>query len=362
MHEHPNADIDFYLTIVGVREEVLRPHIILVEDSGKAVALVAGRLERVDFDLKIGYKSIGRWKINQITIVYGGLMGDCSEPVAKVVIESLLDSLRRGYADSVSFSFVRADSPFHRMIRTVPFFCRDFSFRNNDHFNLRMDTCEEIFSRMSSKRRHELRRIAKRFEKECQVDIRRYTSSEDVSQLCDDAESVMTGTYQRGLRSGFMKNTENVKRMELSAQKGWLLAYFLYVADKPCAFWIGTLYQDNFFLDFTGFDPAYRKYDPGTVLLDHMIKDLSTVYPSVRNMDYGFGDAFYKQRFSNERWYECSLRIAAPNIKGYCLNLLNAANGFASKLAIAVLQRGGKVQRLKSAWRRRLEGNRASIG
>jgi hypothetical protein len=226
-----------------------------------------------------------------------------------------------------------------------------------------MGTHEEIFSRMSSKHRSEMRRLPKLLQKQYPVSIQRYTSIEDVSRLCDDAESVMTGTYQRALGAGFIKNSENIKRIELSAQKGWLLAYFLYVADTPCAFWVGALYRDSFFLEFTGHDPAFGKYEPGTILLDHMIKELPSSYPHIRNMDYGFGEALYKQRFSNERWYEYSLVVTAPNIKGYCINVLNTANRFASKLLITVVQRFGLVQRLKSAWRKHLrERNSASRG
>jgi hypothetical protein len=97
-----------------------------------------------------------------------------------------------------------------------------------------MDTSEEIFLRMSSKHRYNLRRLPKLLHKQYPIGIRRYTSIEEVSRLCDDAESVMTGTHLRHLGAGFIKNTENIKRMELSAQRRWLLAYFLYVADKPC--------------------------------------------------------------------------------------------------------------------------------
>jgi hypothetical protein len=360
---NPNADFDFYLTIIGVRNEVLRPHVILVENNSIPVALVVGRLERVGFDIKIGYESLSRWKVNQITIIYGGLMGDCSEVVAKSVVDSLLESLRRRHADLVSFSFVRADSSFHRVIRTVPLFCRDFGSRQNDHFNLQMEGAEEIFSRMSSKHRSELRRLPRLLQKQFPVKIKRYTSLHDVARLCDDAESVMAGTYQRALGSGFIKNTENIKRMELSARKGWLLAYFLYAADTPCAFWIGALYRDSLFLEFTGYDPAFGKYEPGTILLDHMIKEVSSSCPHIKNMDYGFGEALYKKRFSNERWHEYSLMVTAPSIKGYCINVFNTANRFASKLFLAVIQRFGAVQRLKSAWRKHLrEGKSASRG
>jgi hypothetical protein len=350
---HPNADIDFYLTIIDVRDEVIRPHVILVENNDKAVALVVGRLERVDFDLKFGYKSIHLSKVKQIAMVYGGLMGDCSEPVARIVIDSLLNSLRCGHADLVLFEFVRTDSQFYRVIRSVPFICRDFFFEHYNHFNLKMETSDDIFSRMSSKHRSELRRLPKFLQKQHPIRVERYTSIEDVSRLCDSAELVMTGTYQRGLGAGFIKSTENIRRMELSARKRWLLAYVLYVADKPCAFWIGALYRNSFFLEFTGYDLAFRKYEPGTILLDHMIRDLSSSYPHVRNMDYSFGAGFYKQRFSNDSWCESCLRIAAPNVKGCCLNFMSMANGLVKKLAISVLQRGG-VQRLRSAWRKRL--------
>ena len=93
-----------------------------------------------------------------------------------------------------------------------------------------------------------------------------------------------------GPGAGFIKNTENSLRLELMAKKGWLLAYFLYVSDQPVAYWIGTLYRNRLTLNFTGFNPEFGKYEPGTLLLDHMIKDLRSSYPQVKDMDYGFGE------------------------------------------------------------------------
>ncbi len=41
----PESDIDFYSFIVKIRPEIIRPHVIVVLQAGKPVALVAARIE-----------------------------------------------------------------------------------------------------------------------------------------------------------------------------------------------------------------------------------------------------------------------------------------------------------------------------
>lgn len=75
---HPNADIDFYLTIVNARPEILRPHVILLLSNDQPVAMMIGRIEEKKFEFKIGYKSFYGPKVRLLTIIYGGILGDHS--------------------------------------------------------------------------------------------------------------------------------------------------------------------------------------------------------------------------------------------------------------------------------------------
>jgi len=50
-----DSDIDFYLEFIRTRQEVLRPHVIVLSRDGRPDALLIGRLEKTRIDSKIGY-------------------------------------------------------------------------------------------------------------------------------------------------------------------------------------------------------------------------------------------------------------------------------------------------------------------
>ena len=139
------------------------------------------------------------------------------------------------------------------------------------------DSLDDFLKKMTSKHRYWLRRLPRVLERDYsgKVTYKCYQRGDDLDRLFVDAEEIAKKTYQRDLGAGFVDNAEMRQRLFLSADKGRLRAYLLYVDDKPCAFWIGTLYGKVFYLDFTGYDAAFKRYEPGTILLMWVIEDLS---------------------------------------------------------------------------------------
>ena len=82
-------------------------------------------------------------------------------------------------------------------------------------------------------------------------------------------------------------------------------AYVLYVADAPCAYWIGNRYQNVFYGDFVGYDSSYGKYAPGKFLMLKAIEDFCQ--EGIREIDFGLGDATYKQGFGDSQWEEARI-------------------------------------------------------
>jgi hypothetical protein len=253
---------------------------------------------------------------------------------------------------------VRVDSPVYQGLRTrLRSFGRHHVSAHSDHLNLRLGSPEhDIFQRMSAKHRSELRRQPKLLEKHYPgaVKICCYKTLEDVPQLCEDADELMQKSYQRSLGAGFSVNQENIERMKLLASKDWLIAYILYVASKPCALWIGVICRDTLYLEFTGYDPEFTKYEPGTILLIHIISEMGINYGHVKNVDYGFGGAPYKHRFANEHWQEVTMQVSAPTLKGNLISASKKVNATINKAAAIILERSGLLQRVKTTWRKRL--------
>jgi hypothetical protein len=355
MQSHPNADVDFYLTIISCRTEVLSPHIIILKKDESPVAMIIGRMETIPIRMTLGYMTLWSVKARSLTVVYGGLLGDQSETTAKCAVDVLFESLKKGEAEIVSISHVRHDSSLYRIIKAHPnFLCRDHGSMANDHFSLDLDRSrDDVLLRLSSKHRRRLRYLPKVLERQYPgaVEIRCYKSLQDVPQVCQDADRIMINTYQRGMGVGFVKNDEMTRRMMLAAEKHWLSSYVLYVASKPSAFWIGSIYKEVLYLQFTGFDPVLSKYELGTILLNHIINDMASNYPQVKRIDFGFGDALYKQRFANECWLESTIHIPSVTIKGISIGVLKTLDTKLSKSAAFLLKKVGLSERLKKMWR-----------
>jgi hypothetical protein len=353
MQWHPNADMDFYLTIVNARPEIVRPHVIVLFENGCARAIMVGRVEETRLNFQIGYKSILRPKVRLIAIIYGGLLGDISRDAADALVSELIKSLYRGEAEVVFFSHLPWGSDICQIARTKPIFlCRDHMPIVNAHWKLALpSTMSEFWQSINPHRRHELRRYSRVIERKFpgELEFKLFEKPEQVENLCNDLEEIAQKTYQRGLGAGFVYDDENLHRMSLSANRGWLRAYLLYINKRPCAFWAGTLYEDVFYLDFTGYDPQFRQYEPGTVLLVRMIEDLCQ--HGIRKVDFGYGEAFYKQRFCNESWREASVYIFSTEIRSILINIMRTLVVSASNLAEKTLKRVNYLNKLKKYWR-----------
>jgi hypothetical protein len=359
MQCHPNTDIDQYLTVIASLENVIRPHIVLFSQNGQPEALAVGRLEKKDMSITLGYKTLLKIKVSCLTILYSGLLGNWSQETAHHLVVELMNSLKKNEADIVWFNSLRSDSQIYKQVRKGPsFICRDYVVENNPHWKMTLpDNLKDFLQTMTSKHRYWLNRLPRVFEKDYpgKVIYKHYHRRDELDELFKDAEEIAGKTYQRDLDAGFMDNNITRQILALSADKGWLRAYLLYADEKPCAFWIGTLYGKVFHLDFTGYDSAFKRYEPGTILFMKMIEDLT--HYKVEQIDFGFGDAFYKQRFGDQHWIESSTYIYAPTIKGVFLNAMRTITLIPYRYLLRLAEKTNILQRIKRLWRDKLIRN-----
>ncbi len=161
-------------------------------------------------------------------------------------------------------------------------------------------------------------------------------------------------TYHRGLGVGFENNEEFKSRLLHNASSGRMLAYFLYIDGTPRCFYIGTLYEDTLHLGFTGYDPGWKKYELGTILLFKIIEDLMSGDKATHGIDFGFGDAFYKRRFANNQWKELELYIFSDSFKARSINILRNVILFFEGLIRYVIAKANIEDNIKNMWRKRL--------
>ena len=68
-----------------------------------------------------------------------------------------------------------------------------------------------------------------------------------------------------------------------------------------------------------GYDEAYAEHRVGIYLLMRVIED-ACADPALRVLDFGPGDAAYKQQFSNESVQERNLVVFAPTFRARRIN------------------------------------------
>lgn len=354
---HPNVDIDFYQTILQHRPEILRPNVLLASRDGTPKALLVGRIERRKRTFQLGYLKLFESELRVLTIPSGGLLGNTSQDICHSLLHNLIGSLKRKEADMIHFSHLRTDSPLYGLVRDLLPWHEHYAHPCTTHRAMTLfSTSENFYASLSSKTRKHLKQNARRLSNDFPnaVVVRTYTKTAELDTIVRDVESIAQKTWQRGFGLGFSNDPEMLSRLRLQAEHGWLRANVLYIAEKPCAFWLGTAYHNTLHSEYLGYDPAYSIYAPGMFLLAHVIEGLCSTTGTDRltTIDFGKGDALYKQQLGTQSWMEGDLEIYSSSIRGLGINLLIRLLGLVDRSVRAALKRVNLRDRVKTYWRK----------
>jgi Acetyltransferase (GNAT) domain len=361
IQRQPNADIDFFLEVLASRQKKQwQPHVLLLYRNGAPDAILVGRREKSRMNLKIGYAAFLKPWVRALIFIYGGLMGNTCAENCEAFAVSIKRSLRENEADVAYFNHLEGDSPLYTALNRVgTFFTRDHFPMLQTHRGIVLpERMAEIWQGLSSKVRKNQRWQAKKL---CNahggnVRIRCFKDLSELGFVMREMEQIARKTYQRALGVGFIDDTEMRAQLHLKVVKGWLRIFVLYLEGKPCAYWAGTIYHGTFHSDLMGYDPEYSKYSPGMYLVMQVIEGFRepTNAREVDSIDFGLGDAQYKEVLGNMQWQDASLYCFAPHARGLMLNALRTPLLLADRAARRALQKARLVQDVKSFWRHRL--------
>jgi hypothetical protein len=356
----PNGDSDFFRFIVEIRPECENPYIVCVEKKGTPQALLLGRTESSAVPIRIGYLNLVKLQLRLITFIQGGVLGHLEQQSSDELVKLILHRLAVGDADAAYFSHIRQDTALAASLKKVPGLFRRDTFTNvQAHRSLTIpNSVDSFYARLPSKTRKNYKRKAKRLMETFgqNVDIRCFRRPDDLDLLFREVDQIANATYQRALGVGFADTPEMRGRMQLAASKGWLRAFVLYLNQKPAAFWIGSRYRNKFFGDFVGYDSAYANHSPGMYLMLQSMESFcqETGPERVTEVDFGLGDAPYKQELATDCWTEESLYLYSPRRRGIALNLSRTFTDVLDRAGRTVLRRLGLEHSLKTTWRKRL--------
>ncbi len=353
-----NSDIDHYLSVVESLEEAVQPYVIVLYYDGNPKAMVIGRIERQRITCRVGYTTILKPSLRCLSVVYGGILGHPSDQISSRLVQELVDTLKRGNVDVVFLNHLRIDSHMHRLSRTMTrFLCRDHFPVVEDHWQTHVpESIEDFYETIPSKHKREWRRCERKLAEECNgsVKVVCYRDEKDIDYVMETSCKISSLTYKHTLNVGIVDDALTRALLKQAARDGCLRAYFLYVNDVPCAFEFGVCCGDVFFPEYMGYDPKWTSFGPGALLWVKVIEDLCTD-SSISTLDYGFGNAAYKERFGTECWPESSVYIFAPRFYPIFVNTLRSSVRSLNTALQYVVQKIGSVGWIKRRWRHLLQ-------
>jgi hypothetical protein len=352
-----NATYDLYLQVARNLKGVTGPFVLRVVDRslGSMTGILVGRLSREYREYTIGYKKIARVPVRALTFIYGGIGlpeqdAELIDQISRYLSEQ---ACRDTGSDLVSLYMIRTD---HALFRSLERAAGDRSnhgsLQTYPHWILRMPASVEEFYQSRStnfrrNRRYVLRRLQKNF---TSIVIRKYSEVGQLPELYQYAYDVARKTYQRGLGAGFQDDPLTRSIFGLAAGKGMLLSYILFLDGRPAAFANGFIHNGQYCGHSVGYDPRFASYSIGfylwLVILEDLIKE-----KTVRELDFGYGDALYKRELCNHQWDEAPLCIYGKHPRGMVLRLGDRLTFRTSTAFRTIARAWGMEEKLRKVWR-----------
>lgn len=154
----------------------------------------------------------------------------------------------------------------------------------------------DYWKTFSSRSLSKFRRNLKKFG---QTQLERVTELEQIPEFLQAAHEISLQSWQSrqfGLR--IRNDDAELRQLSILAQHGLLRSYLWRVEGKPAAFAVCNQNGGCFRYEEIAFRVEFSQYSPGRTMLHQIVEDLLS-HNSPRFLDFGGGDAEYKQQFSN---------------------------------------------------------------
>ncbi len=318
--------------------------------------MVMGRLEIINLEGRIGYRTVHNPRLRSVTIVPGGIAGATTPEACEALLGALLGALRSGVADVAILPGVRTDSELWRAVAATPFLRHGHCAPRTDHWKLDLPASfDEFMASLSKNARGQMRTRANRLRRDFgeSLTMEVLSTPDDADRVFADVGGLATRTYQHELGVAFGADEERQRLVRLALERRWFRAYVLYVAGRPIAFWQGYVYDRTFFIGSPGYDPEISEYRPGSSLLVQVIEHLCAD-EGIDVLDYGSMYADYKRRFGSSSWKEGDVFLYAPTFRGASVNAIRTGVLWAHGMGKRVVSGTGVGRRIKADWRARL--------
>jgi hypothetical protein len=214
---------------------------------------------------------------------------------------------------------------------------------------------EKYLAKFSSKKRFNLRREHKLFvslSDEGATTFSIATTPDDMARFRQEARVVASKTYQEKLWGAAVPEADDFwQRMTDKASKGDFMGAIAYVNGVPVSYALCQILDNVAELLYIGYDPAFQKHSPGSVLLWHIIEQVFS-QPRLAYFDFGEGYADYKKTLSTGCIQCGNTLITSASIKNMLLLRGHMGLTKAARRAGELLDEWGWKKRIRQLLRR----------
>jgi hypothetical protein len=357
---HPVANINYYLESLKNDPQVISPCVLLFYESNMLRLIVVGRIIEMNLVFKIGYLPVYKTRARVLSIIEQGVMGNCGDQDARYIVEALMDLLAQGEADMAHLASIPVESPIYLCARKAPkVLFRGYLSPCEKRWELHLaGSYQQFLEGLSPKSRSTNLRSYRKVERafKDRLTMRVVSDPEDLAAAFDEMEAVASKTYQRRLGTGFMNTPQERRLLKSLAHREMVSADLLYIDNEAVAFCYGLHHKQVYVYETPGYDPKYADYRVGNYLLLKLIERLCN-NSTTKIIDFGLGDAQYKQVYSNKVVVESNVRIFAPTWKGFSLNFARTLTFLISKIIANLLKRFDIYDRVKRFARARMRSH-----
>lgn len=354
--EHPSQDPDWVRGYF--KEDVPKISTYLVQDASGSVRGSASFLAKPwPLKLYLGELTVAEMPLRRLRLLGGAPAIPEDEKLYDLLFQDLATNAS---FDAIHLAQVRVDSAFWKYLASSRLIRRVFAVYQPEskslHPRLRFGSSFEEYMKtnFSKTHRHTLRRKVSRFQEEAPGPVRliRYTEPGEVAPFLEYAVKVSRQTYQWNLHQRGLRETARFeRRYGFAAERGWFRSYVLFCGETPVAFLGGYQWRGRYYTDEIGFDPAYSKNSPGTVLQMMAIQDMFA-FDKPELIDFGSYDR-YKEEFSNDNYNHCDLILFRRRPYCFVTRELHRGCGLATRAAVRVLHALRLKGRIKKSVRER---------
>lgn len=345
------SDPERYCAEQRIAPADVQPHLAIFRDADGPRAMVLGRIATRRFAVSLGYWRVPTPNLRYLQVVHGGLITDGTEAARAGVLAHLRDLLAGGGLDAIYVNHLPVEHELHGAL--VAAGATEQIREPHWQFRLVPGSYEQTVGVFSSKHRREMRRMDRVLcDRLGEAKLRRFERPEELAEMVRGCAAIAARTYQAGLGVGFTGEQPWDEILKTEARLGRLRGYWLECGGEPVAFQIGAIHESVYFMDFMGYLPEHAKLGAGSVLHGRVLEDLCK--DGMTRVDYGFGDAQYKQTYGTESREEALLVLYGRSWRARTTARLIGTTAQAKRWAKGGLNRLGLEERIKRHWRARL--------